>query len=394
MIDQKEIESVIKESIKNKVEGLVSEADIKLIIARTVDTVVAERIHALISAHVSSIIQKGQLEKNIVGKFDTQIQNQIEQEIKNRTTNAVARIDVASEVGKHIELYLDKRISSASLPTNLISHRAINWDGFKLTADALDNGVIENFSSSGIQDVASEVGLTVTDGAVIVEHSLITRSAEVKELLFANKISVTDIQISGNLIINESINKQFKSMITDNVMQLLSSQKIDVINNPIYANGKEVLTENSLGAGVVNSNLRKLGRLTELNVAGPAQFNETMIVANGRIGINTNEPDGALTVWDDDSELTIKRHKKKNMYIGTMRDADLSLGVNGDVKLAIRRNGEVEVNKLVVNGLKISVSDTVPHDSGSPGEIVIMSNAKEHEPWAYRSINGAWFAIK
>lgn len=394
MIDTKEIESAIKESIKTKVDGLVSEVDIKTIIARTVDTVVAERINTLISAHVSSIIQKGKLEKDLVGKFDTQIQTLLEQEMKTRTTNAIARIDIATEVGKHIDIYLDKRITSAALPANLINHRAINWDGFKLTADALENGTIENFSSTGIQDVAGQIELTIADDVVVVENGFVARSAEIKETLAAKTIHVNDIKINGNLILSSAINQQFNSLIQDSVNRLLANQKIDVVSNPILANGKEVLTENSLGSSIVNSNIRKLGRLTELNVAGTAQFGETMLVTDGKIGINTTDPEGALSVWDDDSDLTIKRHKKKNMYVGTMRDVDLSLGVNGDVKLAIRRNGDVEVGKIVINGLKISVSDTVPYETGKPGEIVIMSQASSTDPWAYRCVGGAWVAIK
>jgi hypothetical protein len=120
-----------------------------------------------------------------------------------------------------------------------------------------------------------------------------------------------------------------------------------------------------------------------------------MITDTGKVGINTSEPEGAFTVWDDDSELTIRRYKKKNMYIGTMRDTDLSLGTNGDIKLAIRKDGTVEMRSIELNGLKISVSDTVPSHQGLPGELVLMSHASEDEPWAYRCISGdRWKAIK
>lgn len=395
MIDTKEIEAVVKESIKSKVESAVAEFDIKTLISRTIDLVVAERVSTSIAAHITALIQKGKLERDVISKFDSEIQTLLEQELKTRTSNAVARIDIASEVGKHIGIYLDQRITSAALPANLISHRAINWDGFELTADALRNGTIENFSSTGIQDVAGQVELTVADEIVVVEHGLVTRTAEIKDTLVADTIHVNDIKINGNLVLNSSINQQFNSLIHDSVNKVLTNRKIDVINNPIYANGQEALTENSLGPSIINSNIRKLGRLSELNVTGIAQFSETMIITNnGKIGINTTDPDGALTIWDDDSDLTIRRHKKKNMYVGTMRDVDLSLGVNGDVKLAIRRNGEVEVSKLVINGLRISVSNTVPNEPGTPGELVLISNATAIEPWAYRCVNGAWVAVK
>lgn len=395
MIDTKEIELAIKDSIKSKVDNLVSEFDIKTLIARTVDTVIAERVSASIAAHISAIIQKGKLEREVTAKFDNDFKMLFEQELKNRTSNAIARIDIASQVGKHINSYLESKITSAALPKGLIHHQAINWDGFNLSADALSDGVIGNFASTGIQDAAGQVELTVADGMVVIENSLISRRAEIKESLFAESITVNDIKIKNNLILNEKINDQFASMIRDGVNREILDRKIDIVDNPIYANGREVLTDSTLGPSVINSNIRRLGRLVELNVTGNAQFGETMVVTDsGKVGINTNEPEGALTVWDDDSDLTVRRYKKKNMYIGTMRDTDLSIGVNGDVKMALRRDGSVELNTLVLNGLRITVSDTVPYEAGQPGEIVLMSNAKIGEPWAYRCISGQWAALK
>lgn len=395
MIDTKEIELAIKDSIKSKVDNLVSEFDIKTLIARTVDTVIAERVSSAIAAHISAIVQKGKLEREVTAKFDTDFKGLVEQELRNRTANAIARIDISSEVGKHIDAYLESKITAAALPRGLIHHQAINWNGFNLSADALSDGTIENFASTGIQDVANQVELTVADGVVVVENSLISRRAEFKESVVADSIVVNDIRIKNNLMMNENINAQFASMIKDGVNREMANRKIDIVDNPIYANGREVLTDSSLGPSVTNSNIRKLGRLIELNVSGTAQFSETMVVTDsGQVGINTGEPEGALTVWDDDSDLTIRRYKKKNMYLGTMRDTDLSLGVNGDVKLAIRKDGSVELNTLVINGLKISVSSTVPYEPGSPGELVIMSNASMSEPWAYRCVNGSWAALK
>jgi len=395
MIDTKEIELAIKDSIRSKIDNLVSEFDIKTLIARTVDTVIAERVSSSISVHISSLIQKGKLEREVTDKFDSEFKLLIEQEIRNRTANAVARIDIATEVGKHINGYLETRITSAALPKGLISHQAIDWNGFNLPADALSDGTIENFASTGIQDVASQIELTVADGMVVIENSLVSRRAEFKESVIADSIVVNDIKIKNNLILNENINNQFASMIRDGVNRELANRKIDVVGNPIYANGREALTDSSLGPSIVNSNIRKLGRLTELNVAGIAQFGETMVVTDsGKVGINTNEPEGAFTVWDDDSDLTVRRYKKKNMYVGTMRDVDLSFGVNGDVKLALRRDGSVELNHLVINGLRVSVANAVPYEAGQPGEIVIMSNAKINEPWAYRCVNGQWTAMK
>jgi hypothetical protein len=395
MIDTKEIELAVKDLVKLKVNELIKDVDIMTIVSRTVELVIADRVSTIISNQLSNIVQKGKLEKELDTKYQDKLQSLLENEIKQRAANAVARIDMPSEVGKQIAECVTSKIKVASFPDKFISHKNINWDGFQITAAALTDGVIENFISTGIQDAASQIELTVADNVVVIENTLVVKNAEVKENFVADDIAVNNITIAGQLNMNEQINKQFVSLIKDVFNKEFTSKQIDIVEKPILVNGKEILTENTLGSTVVNSNLRKLGRLTELNVAGIAQFNDTLIVTNsGKIGINTEEPEGALTIWDDDSDLTIRRYKKKNMYIGTMRDTDLSIGVNGDVKLALRKDGTIEMNKIELNGLKLSVSNTVPSGAGQPGEIVFISNATEDEPWAYRCIGGdRWKAI-
>lgn len=328
--------------------------------------------------------------------YQKKLEELIEKEVKLLVATAISRTDLATEIGKKIQEYLDVKVKAAALPEGIISHKAINWNNFDPFSTILKQVSFQNFISTGIQDVATDIELTVADQVVIVENTLITRNAEVKENFAVNDVSVNTITINDQLVMSEKINKQFVSLIKDTFYNEMSKKKIDVIENPIYANGREALTENSLGPSIISSNLRKLGRLTELNVGGIAQFNDTLIVTDsGKIGINTGEPEGALTVWDDDSELTIRRYKKKNMYLGTMRDTDLSLGVNGDVKLALRKDGTVEMNTVEIGGIKISVSDTVPARVGNPNEIILMKDAGEDAPWAYRCIGGdRWKAIK
>ena len=396
MIDTKELEQEIKLSIKAKVDSLIKESDVINIINNTVDAVIAERVAAVVTTHLSNAVAKGKIERELDTKYISNLHALLEKEIKQRTAHEVARIDMPTEVGKQIIESVNNKIQNAALPEKAISHRSINWDGFSLTADAVSDGVIKNFSSTGIQDIAKGVELTVADSMVIVENNFITRSAEIKENLVTNNLTVKNIKINNQLILNDSINRQFVSLITDTLNKELNEQKIDIVGKAIYANGAEILTENSLGPAIINSNLRKLGRLFELNVAGTSYFNDTLIVTDqGKLGINTTEPEGVLTMWDDDSELTIRRYKKKTMYVGTMRDTELCLGVNGDIRLAIRKDSTVEMQQIEINGLKISSSDVVPTGEGKPGEIVIMQLQKDNEPWAYRCIGGdKWKALR
>jgi hypothetical protein len=396
MIDTKQLEQEIKLSIKSKVDSLLKESEILAVINDTVNSVIAERVAAIVAIHLSNAVAKGKIERELDTKYTSNLFSILEKEIKQRASNEVAKINMPVEVGKQIIEVVNNRIQNAALPEKSIHHRTINWDGYKLTANALSTGIIESFSSTGIQDIAKSTELTIANNMVIVENNLISRSAEIKENLVANNLTVKNIKINNQLILNDSINKQFVSLINDTINKELNNQKIDIVGKAIYANGAEILTENSLGPAIVNSNLRRLGRLVDLNVAGNAYFNDTMVVTDqGKIGINTTEPEGVLTMWDDDSELTIRRYKKKHMYIGTMRDTELSLGINGNIKLSIRKDNTVEMQKIEINGLKISSSDVVPTAPGFPGEIVIMKTQKDNDPWAYRCIGGEkWKALR
>lgn len=396
MLDQKELEREIKESIATKVEAALSGVDIATIVSRTVDMVVAERVSSIVTSHLNNLVQKGKLEKELDNKYQQDLLALVTQEVKQRTTFEIARIDMPSAIGKQIVETVSDRLKIAALPEKFINHKNVNFDGFKLSADNITAGTIESLTSTGIQDVADKIELTVANDVVVVENNLVSRKMEVKESLVASNLAVGNLKINDQLILNEGINKQFTSLIKDIIAKETIGKTLDITRNPIMAGDKEALTENTLGPSIINSNLRKLGRLMELNVAGVAYFNDTMIVTNqGKVGINTVEPEGVLTLWDDDSELTIRRHKKKNMYIGTMRDTTLSLGVAGDTKLEIFKDGTVAMDSINVGGIRISVSDKIPTAPGAPGEIVIMSNAKENEPWAYRCLGQArWHSLR
>lgn len=334
-------------------------------------------------------------ESNILSGLADHVETLLVSEMSLRVNNALAKMDLGTEISRRIGEYIEKRMKYADLPTNFINHQTINFDGFKISADHISKGTIKKFTSSGIQDAAENIELTIVDQAVVIENNLVARKVEIQETLYANNATVETLNIRSQILFGEPVNKQITSIIRDQVTNEISSRKIDIVNSAIYNNGKEILTENTLGPSIVYSNLRKLGRLNELSVSGISQFNDTLLITDsGKVGINTQDPEGALTVWDDDSELTIRRYKKKTTYIGTMRDCDLVLGTKGEPKLEIKQDGTVRFHSLDLNGLKISVEDQIPSRPGTQGEIVFIKNSNANEPWGYRCLGGnVWQAM-
>ena len=134
-----------------------------------------------------------------------------------------------------------------------------------------------------------------------------------------------------------------------------------------------VLSKDTLGPSIVNSNIRKLGNLIELEVAGQAMIADTLIVNNGKIGINTQETSGVLSIWDQDSELSVLKYAQKNMFIGSTRQNDITLGSNNQDQIALKSNGNIELNGSIrFCGLLISVEDRIPERVGEPNEIAII----------------------
>lgn len=334
-------------------------------------------------------------ETSILTGLADHIETLLVKEMSLRVSNALAKMDLGTEISRRIGEYIEKRMKYADLPANFINYQTINFDGFKISADQISKGTIKKFTSSGIQDAAENIQLTLVDQTVVVENNLVARKAEIHETLYANVATVESLSIRSQISFGEPVNKQIVSMIRDQVTNEISSRKIDIVNSAIYNNDKPILTENTLGSSIVYSNLRKLGRLNELTVSGVSQFNDTLLVTDtGKIGINTQDPEGALTVWDDDSELTIRRYKKKTTYLGTMRDCDLVLGTKGEPKLEVKQDGTIRFQYLDLNGLRISVEDQIPTRPGTQGEIVFIKNSNANEPWGYRCLGGnIWQAM-
>ena len=146
-----------------------------------------------------------------------------------------------------------------------------------------------------------------------------------------------------------------------------------------------VINENGLASSVITSNLRKVGNLQDLTVLGAAKFNETMFVGNsGRVGVNTESPRGALTICDQDSEVTFVRSNKRTMFIGTTNsNNNLEFGIDNQASMSMTQN-LIDINTAIkVMGIKFSSSRQIPEHNGAPNEIVFITNAREGQPLLY-----------
>lgn len=259
-------------------------------------------------------------------------------------------------------------------PKNSIHPHSIDWRRQYLDA-AVITGQHKNFQSAGISDLSNSTQLTVTEQGLVLSN-LISDN-----IMSSGQSFLTDVTTEGTLSIQADLKLADPARAvladlwqTEYQAQLARTQAWDLTDRSIIANDRLVLTATSLGPGVQESNLRKLGNLLELNVMGDSNLADVMYVNQaGRVSINSPEATGALTIWDEDAELSIYKHSQKTMYVGTNRVTDLILGTHNQEQIKLTTDGDLEFSgRIRWSGRLFSVSDAVPEHQGEPGEIVLV----------------------
>ena len=323
------------------------------------------------------------------------INEEIQKVLTEKINNLISNIDIGSIILERIDDYINERASSGKLSRGMISHQQVDWTDFSMPAAYIGGGTIKNFTSQGIDDHATETNLTVLDGQVVIENETITKELTVVEAASIKQLTVDKITINNGLIIKDAnFSEQIKSLIDSRISQRQSESDWDTGGKPLLGNGTEMIAPGKLGNSIVESNLRKVGRLNNLAVTGETELAETVYIDNGKMAINTDEPAGVLTAWDEEAEVSIRKYKNRTMYIGSTRDSELVLGVAGDAVLNIRKSG-IEANSVKVGNITITNGNREPSNSGAPGDLVINDAVATGQPWAWRCVGGnKWIPLK
>lgn len=397
MIDTKQFESQIRLEVEKKIKTYLNNLDMSDEINDMIVQVTTEKIDATINQLINIMLKEGHVAKLIDNKLLSSMQEKLDKEIKSRAVGMVSTTDIGTLINERIERFVNAGMTGGNLPDNFIPHRCIDLSGFTVSADDITAGVIDQFSSNGIQDTANQTELSVIDGAVVIENTLITNDSSVQgQAEFKSNVNIAgDLRLQGDLIIlNDRFSQQVRSMVDSALQKDREDNALELRGKALLNNGKEVISANALGPGIVTSNLRKVGNLTELNVIGNLQAADTIFADNNKVGINTDSPAGVLTVWDEDAEISLRKYKSKTMYLGSTRDCDLVLGADNKVIMSLRRDGNVGMNKLELGGMKMSSSESIPDYDGTPGELVFMRRPSEDQPWAYQCMGGnRWVAL-
>ena len=260
----------------------------------------------------------------------------------------------------------------------------------QLSGNKINGGMITNFKSVGINDEAKKVALTVhNDGITVktinvqsVENDLLIKgSLNVTGEITAEKLHVNELSadirnerttplefkaennsLGGKGLIWTGLDYTKQFVFRDTPNRLWSSEDIDIDRDKVYRIERlPVLTLNSLGNSVTQSNLQKVGTLQGLSVEGRVNIDNFVFwdSESERLGIGTDSPNAMVSVKNIDHEFIIDNTEDKKFKVGTWTTSALQIVTDDTTRIEIGTDGAVTVNNKmsVVGGLGIGVKN-------------------------------------
>jgi hypothetical protein len=367
------IQEHINNSVRAAIENYLQSTDLDKIISESLQTNINNVIVNTSNRLLAQVVGHRDLESEVSAIVNNIVTDYLMGAAQKILENKLGELDLKDIIESKTTSTVKNLLDTVQFPDNSISHSSVDFNGFKLNAAEISSGTYKNFTSTGIQDVSESLQLTVTDTGLVVVNNITAENLLISDNTFTNNLTVEGIlNVTGPIADSETL-KKYTANISDERISANNKLDIDLSDRRIVEDAKLILSVDTLGPSIINSNLRKLGNLTELTVSGQALICETLMVSDNRVGINTEEARGALSVWDQDAEFTLVKTAQRTMFVGSTRMTDISLGTNNQDQIKLKNTGEIEIAGPVrFNGILIKVTDRIPEQVGEPGELQIM----------------------
>ena len=395
----------ILESVTAKIDAEIQDLLNKKILEADINSKVEK------AAETAAMIAAKKYEPNLesIDKFLAQstsvivqnITNTAEKLVKDAVSAKVNSIDFESAASSSYESIITKKLTEFDFPAGSIKLSSIGYDT-KISGDHITGGIINNFASVGIDDKSTSIKLTLLDSHTVVENHLLTNELTVKgETVFEGNIGlngtmntsspgfITIIDTAANKV-TEKLDKQFFADYSDIIFEKIKTNGLDL--SKITLDGKEVFASGALGSAVTVSNLKKVGVLEDLQVKGDSLITNTLYTTNRRVGINTLEPHSALTLWDEEVEISIGKKQNGIAQIGTTRNQSIALSTNSKTNLLLNPNGSVTMQQMNLGQMSFSSAATPPNYDAAKGTVVFNANPSLGGPLGWVSLGNAKWA--
>jgi hypothetical protein len=381
----------IEAELRNKISDEVVKAIANTEVAAIVERIITQRLNERVAEFNIEAKSKQQLEQTltqITNQLSTGLAKSANEQITAEVARRVAVMDIGPIIQGIVENKINNLVQTGAFGKESIDHSSVNFKGFKFSGDVVKGGIIENFGSTGIDDRATQVQMTLMDQAVAFEKAVWTPSAIIK-----GKLTVEgDLVVLGDIDSNSSAANTLANMAVEKIkadtelLELHSDAMLASIGQKgidlkrITQDGREIVNGNQLGYHITDSNLQRVGMLRDLQTQGEALLSDTLYVTGKRVGINTIEPSAVFVVWDEEIELVITKHSSDTGYIGMPRFQRLVLGANNKDNLILDTDGSVEIENLRVGNTPMSSATAIPDYNAITGTIVWNENPAQGGP--------------
>jgi hypothetical protein len=362
----------IVDAVKTSVQELFSSGKIPGIETFIDPVIVRLAVDQAVENTVSDAIDQLSQDSTWVEK----IQQLANQAMVQRTVAQLSSIDIASVINQRVDENIDRFYDK----------------------------LLKNFSTNGIRDQATQCQLTIMDDTTVFENRLTAREIDAVDTL-----TVKDLVVKGTIntdnqswnVLAESISEKTMNQLTDQWKQELvkdvaqSIQDHGIKFDTVFVGDEPLVKDHALSRKITDTNIQKVGVLRSLDVQGETHLNNTVSVLNRRLGINTQEPEMALSVWDEEISVVIGKNKTNQAYIGTNRDHGIAIGVNRISQIEIDTEGLTTIKQLRIGSHRIGHSTEVPGWAGTRGDIIFNSNPGADRAFAWVCLGSyKWQTLK
>lgn len=193
------------------------------------------------------------------------------------------------------------------------------------------------FSTQGINDLATQPSLVVTNGKITVDTAELNKAVSFSGGSFA-EVDGKGIKWYGGTKSKTLAFKQSK-LWTDMSINLAEEQAYEINSTPVISFGE-------LGPTVTKSNLRQVGTLRTLNVSGNTTLGEFAVFSSdlNRLGINTEQPAAAIGIRENNVEIILGSLKSNIATIGTTSNDSVEIITDNTARITVASNGDVQVH--------------------------------------------------
>ena len=364
-----------------------------------------------VESSVERLIRQGQVpgidqyvdETTIRQAVDSAVQDLIQRTIDSLVLDSSWIQKIESLVNQAMVRKLSSKIGDIAMDAVIVEH-------IDNSIDKWQQRFLENFKSIGITDQATGTQITVMDDGVVLSAGLATPEMLVeKDATVNGTLMVNDLAVKGSINVDNhswaalannvsdmtltKMTDQWRQNLVKEILDLARTQNIDFAS--VTVKGQPLVTGNTLSSSITETEIQKTGTLRSLSVTGDVDLTDTVSVRKKRLGINTDSPEMALSIWDEEVSVIMGKLGKQQAYLGTSRLQNLAIGINRIPQLELDVDGLTTIKKLRVGQHRVVFERQVPGYSGTRGDIVFNSDPKDGQPFAWQCLGGfQWRPLK